>query len=169
MLGGTTEQQQSTLPFDGFIEGGVTFTVPLRKPDQYRADVTLSTVQFNPKPSQTLGLGVQAQDIVLRNSAPVTMALTPEGLRINTAQFLARDTSVAVSGTVPFRANAADLTVRGNINLAILQLLNANLLARGTASLDASVRGAWQNPSVNGRMQLNNASLYLERPAQRSR
>ena len=161
MLGGTSEQQQSALPFDGFIEGGVAFSMPLRKLDQYRADVTLNTVQLNPKPAQTLGLGVQAQDIVLRNGRPVAIVVSPDGIRITSAQFLARDTTVEVSGSVPFRANAADLMVRGNINLAILQLLNANLLAQGNATVDASVRGAWQNPSVNGRMQLNNASLYL--------
>ena len=83
-------------------------SLPLGTSYVYRADVTLSTVQFNPQPSQALGLGVQPQDLVLRNNRPVTMTLTPEGLRINAANFVARDTTVEVSGTVPFRANAAD-------------------------------------------------------------
>ncbi len=161
MLGGTPEQQQSKLPFDGFLEGEATVSVPLRKPGEYRAEVTLNTVQFNPQPSQALGSGVQPQDLVLRNSRPVSMTLTPDGLRVNTANFVARDTTVEVSGSVPFRANGADLTLRGNINLTILQLLNPDLLARGNASVDATVRGNWQNPAVNGRMQLSDASVYL--------
>lgn len=62
---------------------------------------------------------------------------------------------------MPFRANGADLALRGNINLTILQLLNPDLLARGSAAVDATIRGNWQNPAVNGRMQLNEASVYL--------
>jgi translocation and assembly module TamB len=172
MLGGTPEQQQSSPPFDGFIEGSAALSMPLRKPDQLSADVTLSTVQLTPKPGQSktaiaaprgagAAAGAEAQDIVVRNSGPVTLHVAADGIRIAPAQFQARDTSLAVSGLVPFGTNGADVALRGTINLAILQLLNRDLLARGNASVDATVRGAWRNPAVNGRMQLNNASLYL--------
>lgn len=165
MLGGTPAQQQSSLPFDGFVEGSATFSVPFRRPDQLAADVTLSAVQFSPKSgppkTSTTQAVAPAQDIVLRNSGPVTLHVAADGVHIPPAQFLARDTALSVSGSVPFSATGADVVLRGNINLVILQLLNPNLLAKGNASLDATIRGAWRDPSLNGRMQLNNASLYL--------
>ena len=185
MLGGTPAQQQSSLPFDGFVEGSATVSVPIRKPDQFTAELTLGTLQFTPKPGQQRNPSTQAattqagtaqagttqagaappavsvQDLVVRNSGPVALRVDAEGVRITQAQFSARDTALSVSGTVPFGPSGADVSLRGNVNLAILQLLNPNLLARGNASLEASVRGAWRNPSLNGRMDLKNASLYL--------
>ena len=38
-------------PFEGFIDGGATVTLPLKKPEAFRAKVTLDTVQVNPRPT----------------------------------------------------------------------------------------------------------------------
>ena len=51
--------------------------------------------------------------------------------------------------------------MRGSVNLAILQLYNSDLLARGNATVQASVKGSLRDPQLNGRMDLKNASLYL--------
>jgi translocation and assembly module TamB len=51
--------------------------------------------------------------------------------------------------------------VTGSINLRILQLFNSDLLASGHSTLRAAVRGSLDNPQVNGRLELQNASLYL--------
>src|SRR6185503_8630109 len=42
----------------------------------------------------------------------------------------------------------------------ILQLINADLVAKGVANLQVSIRGNLQDPNVNGRLQLTKASLY---------
>ena len=47
------------------------------------------------------------------------------------------------------------------MNLIILQLLNPDLVARGNATVQASIRGSLKDPQLNGRMELKNASLYL--------
>ena len=55
--------------------------------------------------------------------------------------------------------------VRGNIDLVILQLINRDLVAKGVANLQVSIRGNLQNPNVNGRLQLSKASLsYSDLP-----
>jgi translocation and assembly module TamB len=70
---------------------------------------------------------------------------------------------MTVTGVVPFEATGeANLSVNGNINLFILQLLNSDLLARGNAEVEANIRGTLRNPNVNGRLNLNGASLYLK-------
>ena len=51
--------------------------------------------------------------------------------------------------------------MRGSVDLAILQLYNPDLLARGNATVQATVRGSLRDPQMHGRMELQNASLYL--------
>jgi translocation and assembly module TamB len=82
--------------------------------------------------------------------------------RLRQADFSARNTSIQATGVIPLRDGAsADLTVRGNVNLILLQLLNPDLLARGDATVQAAIRGNVRNPAVNGRLELKGASLYL--------
>jgi len=98
----------------------------------------------------------------LKNSRPLLADVSLQEIRLRQAEFTGNNTSIQASGTIPLRAGAgADLAVRGNINLALLQLLNADLLARGDAIVQASVRGDVRNPMVNGRLELKGASLYM--------
>ncbi len=150
------------LPFEGYLEGSAKVTLALRKPADLRAEVTLGKLQINAKANQALRLGVQPQDVVLTNQKPVTIELTAKSARITAAQFTGRDTSIEVSGSVGFgEKSAADLNVRGGVNLIILQLFNPDLLARGNAAVMAQVRGSTADPQVAGRMELQNASLYI--------
>jgi len=161
MAGGPLAQTE--LPFEGFIDGArATVSISLRKPEDVRAEVTIDQVQVNAKPAQTLRLGVQAPELVVRNSKPLTLEITAKEARIRSAEFTARDTSLEVTGAVPLDGAAgAGLTVRGSVNLIILQLLNPDLVARGNATVQASIRGALRDPQLNGRIELKNASLYL--------
>jgi len=160
MAGGQLEQD--SLPFEGFIDGAsATFNVALLKPREVQAELTVPTVQINPKSTQTFRLGVQAQDLVVKNSAPLIVGISAKEARIRSAKLSARDTSLEATGAIALDRAGADLTVRGSVNLIILQLLNPDLVARGNATVQASVRGTLRDPLLSGRMDLKNASLYL--------
>ena len=163
---GRKEDRPAAPPFEGFLEGGATVTLPLQKPEAFRAKVTLQTVQINPRPSQTLRLGVSQQDVILKNSQPLVLDITNERAQLSAAQFTGRNTNVSVEGAIPFRGTSgADFSVRGNIDLVILQLVNRDLAAKGVANLQISIRGNLQDPNVNGRLQLSKASLsYSDLP-----
>jgi len=162
MIGGTPQQEEAAPPFEGFAEGSVTVSVALQKLFDFQAVMRIDTLQINPKPTQTLQLGVQMQDVILRNAEPIVISVSAKEARIQSARFTARDTNLEAAGAIPFGPNTgADLTVRGSMNLIILQLLNPGLLARGNASLQTSIRGSLRDPLVNGRMELKDASLYL--------
>ncbi len=162
MLGGTAEQKRVTPPFDGYLQGSATFRVALRKPESFEAEAHLETVEVTAKASQALRLGAQAQDVTIRNTQPVIFSISAHEARIRSAQFAARNTSLEISGNLPFDTRTgADLSVKGSVNLAALQLLNPDLLAKGTATVNASVRGSLRDPVMNGRMELSGASLYL--------
>src|ERR1700722_12945276 len=162
MIGGTDEQKNEVLPFEGFVEGHAKVVISLRKPRDFRAEVTLDQLQMNPRKSQALKLGVQPQDVVLKNTKPVLATITAKEVRIQSAQFAARDTSLEATGGIPFDPQSpADLAVRGSVNLAILQLYHSDLLARGNATVQVTVRGSLRDPQLNGRMELKKSSLYL--------
>jgi len=161
MLDGTETAKPANV-VDGFLEANATFSVPLTRPEAFQAEVKLDTVQINAPESQALQLGVQASDVVLHNTQPITISISAKEAQVRDAHFSARNTDLEVSGTVPFdlRRNA-DLAVKGNVNLVILQLLNPDLLAKGNAEVAATIRGSVRDPQLNGRMTLNGASLYL--------
>lgn len=157
---GRTENRPAAPPFEGFVEGRATVTLPLRKPEAFRAKVTLDAVQINPRPTEVLRLGMQPQDVILKNSQPLVVDVTKDQARLSPGQFTGRDTNISVEGVIPFRGAAtSDFSVRGNINLVILQLINPDLAVKGNANLQVSIRGNLQDPNVNGRLELTKASL----------
>ena len=147
---------------DGFIDGDATVNIALQKPRDFLAQVRLANVQATPKQNPAPRLGLKAEDIVLRNSQPVVLDLTAQGANVRAARFVGRNTQMDLTGAIPFNAQAgADLTVRGNIDLVILQLLRPDLQARGNATVNASIRGRLQDPNLSGQLTLAGASLYL--------
>ncbi len=163
MLGGTAEEQKSELPFEGFVEGRAAISGPLLRPKDFQAELTLDTVQINAKSTQALQLGVQPADLVLKNRQPVVVAISSQEAQIRSAQFTGRDTNIEATGTVPLATGSANVSVKGTVNLIILQLLNPDLqIAQGNATVEATVRGQLRDPTVNGRMELKDASLFLK-------
>ena len=157
---GRKENRPAAPPVEGFLQGAATVTLPLQKPEAFRAKVTLDTVQVNPRPNQPLPLGVQASDLIFKNTQPLIVDLTSDRAQVSPTQFTGRNTNVSLQGTLPFRGTAgADLSVRGSIDLVILRLINADLAAQGVANVQVAIRGNLQNPSVNGRLQFTKTSL----------
>lgn len=147
---------------EGFVEGSVTVNVALEKPNEFRAELRLATVQVNPRENPAPNLGLKPEDVIVRNSQPVVLDLDMQGATVRAAKFVGRNTEMDVAGTIPFRSPSnADLTVRGNIDLVILQLWRNDLQAKGIATVNAAIRGNLQDPAVTGQLTLTDASLYL--------
>ncbi|HEY6345650.1 MAG TPA: translocation/assembly module TamB domain-containing protein [Bryobacteraceae bacterium] len=162
MLSGAAPSGGGDLPFDGVVQGRAAVSIALQRPRDVQAQLTLDRVELDPKANQAKRLGVPQQDITVKSSQPVVIALTAREARIVSAKFAARDTSLEARGAVPFASGAgANITVSGSVNLIVLQLLNPNLLAKGAAEVQASLQGALTNPDLAGRLELKNASLYL--------
>jgi translocation and assembly module TamB len=150
------------LPFAGSVGGTVTITGALRKPETLQAGVILPKIEVKANPRQPLRAGLRGQDIVLRNTVPVELSATTKSVTIERASFAATDTSLEAAGRVTFNAQSPwDVVVKGRMNLAILQLFNSDLIAEGNALLNANLRGPLRDPQVGGRLELKDASLYL--------
>jgi translocation and assembly module TamB len=150
------------LPFGGFVEGDAVITGPLNQPSLMKADVTLSTVQFNPSPNTRPIAGVQLQDLVLKNAQPIHFQATTSAIDLGHASFVGKDTTLEASGRMALNSkNPWDLTIQGRVNFSILELFNPDLLGSGASVLNVAIRGPLLEPQVEGRLELRNASLFL--------
>ena len=129
------------LPFGGFIEGDATVSGPLNQPSLMKADVTLSTVQFNASPNAQPLAGVQPQDLVLRNAQPLHSWPAPGAIDFGHASFIAKDTTLDATGRLALNSKTPwDLAIQGRINFSILQLFNPDLLGSGASVVNVTVR-----------------------------
>jgi translocation and assembly module TamB len=150
------------LPFDGFVEGQATVSGPLNQPSSMKADVTLSTVQLNASPSARPVAGVLLQDLVLRNAQPVHIVATPSSIDFGRVSFIAKDTTLDATGRLTLNSkNPWDVAIQGRINFSILQLFNPDLLGSGATIVNVTIHGPLTEPQVEGRLELQNASLFL--------
>jgi translocation and assembly module TamB len=150
------------LPFDGFLEGEATISGPLNQPSSMQADVTLSTVQLNASPTVRPVSGVLLQDLVLRNAQPLHIVATPSSIDFGRASFIAKDTTLDASGRLALNSkNPWDVAIQGRINFSILQLFNPDLLGAGATIVNVTIQGPLTEPQVQGRLELQNASLFL--------
>jgi len=75
--------------------------VPLRKFDQLQVETKLETVQFTPSRPQTPRPEIPTENIVLRNAQPVVIDINSREARVRSAQFVARETNLEVTGSFP--------------------------------------------------------------------
>ena len=148
------------LPFRGTVSGSASLTGPLNNPGQMHGEVRLEQIRLTPNPD------VQGRnatpDVTLENAGPIVFDVTRTGADIRDARFSATDTQLEARGRIGFGEQAPwDVAVTGSINLRILRLFNSDLLASGHSILRATIRGSLGDPQVNGRLELQNASLYL--------
>ncbi|MGH9665938.1 MAG: translocation/assembly module TamB domain-containing protein, partial [Bryobacteraceae bacterium] len=152
----------SPLPFAGSVEGSATLAGPLIKPEELHGELTISKVEMRARPEHHLRFGGQAKDLVLKNAEPVVLQLTARRVHIVSARFTAKDTNLEAAGNLAFDSKSPwNLRVRGGINLTVLQILDPDLIGQGNAAVNATIRGSLSAPEIAGRMQLQNASLYL--------
>ncbi len=153
---------ENELPFMGQLEGRATVTGPLKKPDALQAVIVFPHIEMKSDPAHPMRAGTNGQDLVLRNTEPVQMTATLKAINIQSAKFSATNTSLEASGRVTFDAQSPwNAALKGNVNLGIVRLFNSDISAQGNALVDTTIRGALNDPQVNGRLELKGASLYL--------
>jgi translocation and assembly module TamB len=148
------------LPIDGALQGKLTFSGPAKKPELMRGRLELPTLQIVPaRPSLTAN---QVQELALHNAEPIVVEYDGKAIQVRSAHLVGRETDLRASGSFNLNEKSPwDLRVEGGLNLAVLQDFNSDVVASGTAAVNASVRGTRQDPQLTGRMELKAASFYL--------
>jgi len=148
------EQLAETIPFfrdrddlTWSIGGTAIVDVPLQTPDDlsYRVDV--------------VSLEAGLDGAVTASAAPFTIEGDLDRVRVSNLAFHGIKNRLVMSGVLPLSPTAEfDLTADAFVELEMLQLLNEDLKAEGTAVFDGSVSGPRDNPQIIGAVRVAEAS-----------
>jgi len=145
--------------FDGSAAGEVTVTGPAGTPDLLVASFDVS--QFELHPLVVTGDARNIPDLALKNNGPIRATLSKSVIRVDSARFQAPDTSLDVSGTIALKDRLPlNLRVQGNLNLALAETFDQDLMSSGQLAINSAVRGAWTNPEISGRADLQMAEFH---------
>jgi len=147
-------------PFDGSANGSVTVAGPATNLDALRATATVSKLEAHSVVAQT---GKKPRvTFELHNATPIVVSMDRGVVTVQSAHIVGPFTDVQVTGTANTTGTkAVNLRANGNVKLEILEAFSPDVFSSGNITLNAAVTGTTDNPSVNGRLQLQNASLNL--------
>ncbi len=147
---------QTKLPFEGLLQGGLTFEGPLQQLDKMHGAIAIEELQLSS------ALGARPAGLVLRNTAPLVLKYANGIAEISSFGMAGRGTSLTASGSIPFLKNRpVNLKVRGVADLQIFQLFDPSVQSSGESAVDASIKGTLFNPAVNGTLDVKNGSLAI--------
>ena len=155
--------QTVPLPFTGVLSASGRVSGPALDPDKWKGELTIPQLALRPARAQRITRTANAQDFELRNDGPLEFSADLGVITVKRARFLAKDTNLAAAGTFSLTAKRPwDLRVNGALNLAGLKTFSPEILAGGVATLEANIRGALDDPQLFGRLDLKDASLFVE-------
>jgi hypothetical protein len=99
-------------------------------------------------------------DYVIRNGAPIKLALDRNVIRVNDLQLVGDDTKLKIGGTIGLQDQRIALQAVGDANLGILQGFFPNeMRGSGRAELMAAVNGPLAEPEFSGTATITNGRI----------
>jgi translocation and assembly module TamB len=103
---------------------------------------------------------VRVRETNIRATKAFTFSFTRDELTLNDVTLEGPSTEMKLAGTIGLTQQATlNLTVTGQLNLAVLASQYSGVISEGTVDLQVSVRGTVQTPDFRGQAVLSNASL----------
>jgi len=142
--------------FEAVADGQVSLRGPVMKTDQLIGSLQIARLKVNNIPAAGAG---PAHLVVFQNQGPISATLDHDVVRIDNAHLTGPQTDIQAKGSVPLKGQAMNITVNGNMNLAMLQNFSEDITSSGSVVLATTVRGSLTKPLANGTMELKNASF----------
>jgi translocation and assembly module TamB len=157
---GLVGEANRPLPARGSLDMEVGFSGPVLKPENWTGTAKVSRLEIEPNLEN--GSKSEAARFALRNPEPITGRLDRKGFHIQSARLKGEGTDLEVRGSVAYLARSPwNVQLRGVFNLTGLSVIEPDLMAEGVSTVDASVRGSFEQPQITGEMKLANASFNL--------
>ena len=158
LLGSTNQ------PYDASAAGDVTVAGPLAQTDALRGTLQLTKLEahsINPQPSGPASAKPRV-NFELHNVEPIVAALDRSVVTIRSAHITGPQTDLSLTGTAAIGAQKPmNLHATGNVKLEVLEAFDPDIFSAGAITLNAAVTGTTDQPMVNGRLQLQNASVNI--------
>ncbi len=144
--------------FAGSVEGQLRIDGPALKPQLMKAELRLSKFEIGPAPDA----GLPAAALTLHNSGPLVATMANSVITVESARLVGRSSEIGVTGKLALdRKGALDLRVSGHVDLALVREFSRDFNASGTLTADATVRGPFDAPQVNGRVEFHDAAMDI--------
>jgi len=163
-------QTQAKLDFSRFNIGAVFRLAHL---DAIKAESALSgtaTVQGSlMRPNELQGearlqtMAMTIAGVHLQSEGAVHAALVDGRVHLDPLHVTGEDTDLRAQGTLQLREKRQlDFAASGSINLKLAETIDSDVTAGGTTTFQVEAHGALANPSLRGRIEVENGSLSLE-------
>jgi translocation and assembly module TamB len=153
----------SLMSLGGSVEGKMTFRGSAEKPRAMTGTLEIPKLEIRPQPGTEIPIPESLRDLVIRNQGPIRANMANGTIRIESARVTARSTDLNLAGTVNLNAaSPLNLRASGNLDLSILPMFERDLVSSGTVAATATIRGAFAQPEILGRLDVKNANLNLE-------
>ena len=148
----------------GFAEGELRIDGPALQTEALKAEMRITKLEIaGPAPVARAGAGKPSPSLSLQNSGPIVATLVKDVVTIDSARFVGRGTDLTVTGRALLKDKSPlDLRVNGRIDLAIVRDFDPDLSSSGAVAAEATVRGPFESPQLNGRLQFQNAAFSVD-------
>lgn len=158
---------ESTAPpaFDASTEGQVSIDGPLLDADRLTGRLQLSHLDVRTNPQRTPTGAPPLRIVDLQNQGPIIVSLNKSVLHVDQLRIAGPDTNITASGAINLKDgnNPLGLRVAADVDLALLQDADRDFYSSGAISLDATMRGNFTQPLVNGKIVLKDANVNYTR------
>jgi translocation and assembly module TamB len=144
--------------FAGFVEGVLRVEGPALNWRAMKAELRIPQFQLGPAP----GVDIAPEGLTLKNSGPIVVRFANSTVTVESAHLVGRGTDLNLLGRVlTQQKNPLDLRLGGKLDLGLLQDFSKDFISSGGVALDATVRGSWSDPQINGRMKFEKAAFNI--------
>ncbi len=149
-------------PFDGEVDGNISVSGPVARPQELQAQLRLPVVQVVGTFPSGPATDAPPPAFTLRNAAPIALALDHRIVSIQSAHLTGTDTDFSLAGDIDLRgAKTLNISANGNVGLAVAKTLNPDIFASGSVKLKATIEGTAAQPQLAGMLELRNASFSM--------
>lgn len=135
--------------FQGATELHATLKGPLKDKARVEAHIVIPT------------LTASYQTLQVANSGPIRVDYANSVIVIQPSEIKGTDTALQLRGRIPIGGTEPMSAVaKGTIDLRLLQIIDPDVKSSGTIALDVNTQGTASHPTVQGQIQLKEASLY---------
>ena len=148
-------------PFDASLQGQLNVSGPVSKTEALRGSLELTKLEAHSINQPSAGAKPRV-NLELHNAGPVAISLDRSVVTIQSAHITGPFTDLALTGTAAIAGQKSmNLRADGDVKLEVLEAFDPDIFSSGAISLHATASGTTDKPVVNGRLQLQNASLNM--------
>lgn len=147
--------------FDASADGQVTVSGPAARPEGLRGSLQLTKLEAHSLDTGKSGAKPRTQ-FEVHNQGPVVVELDRSVITVRSARITGPSSNLSLSGSAPLGdGQPINLRADGNIQMKLLESFDNRIFSSGAVTLNAAVTGTRAKPSVNGRLQLQDASFNM--------